>query len=154
MKPFVLVILFILTACSTPEPVEMPFAEGLFNIPWGCSRSFVDSVAAKDSTWKYISSIVNSTNGRQIVVLQRNEREYYLEFDNDGLLHVINYIADHADLDTVRTRLNRFYGFPVLSDSGGNGSFERSLWQDSERALEFELMVTRKSYSLVAKHKR
>lgn len=89
--------------------------------------------------------------GGSIIVVQRHQRDYYLEFDANGRLFYISYIAlyDQADLDSVKTQLERNYGKPDKNEHQ-DVPYDNKFWNisaDSTR-LEIQLLITDNSYSL------
>lgn len=148
---FLFAVVFCLTsACRPKKHIEEshPFSRGFYAIPWGAPASAIDSLAAKDTAWTKISGVANLESNGSIVVVKRNEREYYLEFDSQNRFFMMNYISDQKDLDTVRYRLHRYYGNPDRSEKS-NDNFQDQIWHiDSDSMqLEIQLLVTPKQYA-------
>lgn len=127
------------------------FHKGFYGIPWGASVNRVDSLTAKDTTFKKISQVINMQTGGSIIVVQRHQRDYYLEFDTHDRLFYISYIAlyDQQDLDSVQVQLERNYGKPD-QDERQDTPYDNKFWNipgDSTR-LEIQLLITDNSYSL------
>lgn len=151
-----LVVLLVLLGLASPScrskrhiGEEFPFRSGFQSIRWGAPVSAVDSLTAKDTAWTKISSIDNlSTNGT-IVVMKNKGREYYLEFDDRSRFFMMNYISGKQDLDTVRNRLQRYYGEPDRSGKGNENYQDRTWHIDADSIqLEIQLLETQKQYAL------
>ncbi|MBX7152675.1 hypothetical protein K1X84_13665 [bacterium] len=130
---------------------QFVFHKGFYGIPWGASVNRIDSLTVKDTTFKKISRVVNMQTGGSIIVVQRNQRDYYLEFDTNDRLFYISYIAlyDQQDLDSVQVQLLRNYGKPD-KDEHQDVPYDNKFWNisvDSTR-LEIQLLITDNSYSL------
>lgn len=153
MKKLILIfsILSVLAGCRSKKHLgeEYPYRRGFEFVLWGAPVSAVDSALAEDSIWKKISSVDNSDTGGKILVVRDTLREYYLEFDRKGRFFMMNYISDSRDLDTVRSRLKRYYGEPEWKEKEGL-NYQEQLWKieaDSVH-LEIQMLVTQHQYAL------
>lgn len=153
MKRIILIItiLGLVTACRSKRHIgeEYPFRSGFQKFKWGAQVSDVDSLIWKDTTWKKISSVINSNTNGRIVVIKDKEREYYLEFDESDRFFLMNYISGKNDLDSVRNRLQRYYGEPDQLEKT-NENYQNHVWNiDADSIhLEIQMLVTHKQYAL------
>lgn len=144
-------ILSLAAACRSKRQVVegSPFLTGFKSIKWGAPASAVDSLVSKDTTWKRISGIPNLETQGKIIVVKDTTREYYLEFDAKDRFFLMNYISGKNDLDTLRSRLKRYYGEPDRLEKT-NINYENYAW-DIEADLfhlEIQILVTHKQYAL------
>jgi len=147
------VILFMFYGCQKRAISDRyPYHRGFATIYWGAPSAAVDSLIHSDSTFKTISKVGNSKTRGLIVVLQQENRDYYLEFNDRDQFFSMNYIAEKdykGALDSARILVERNYGPPDRIDDNG-ATYQNHIWNvmADSLSLEVQLLVTAKSYSL------
>jgi hypothetical protein len=152
-----LIMVCVVAGCRSKRHLaeESPFRSGFGFAAWGVSSSEVDSLVARDTLWRKVTSVDNSTTQGKIIVVQDKRREYYLEFDSNDRFFMMSYISDTGDAEHIQRVLKQYYGEPDRSKKE-NENYQEQIWNveaDSVH-LEIQMLITRRDYALKVLNKK
>lgn len=132
-----------------------PFYNGLPPLTWGSRLSALDSLINADTSVYLISRIPNLKTRGFSNRIRLQGQEMFLDYNDHNELGTIHLMATDTlgASDSLRARLQRFYGEPVLIV---RPNYRKEEWiiphKDSD--LLIRLIVTSGSYSVTAVHRQ